>query len=378
MQDFDYELPAAFIAQEPEEQRDASRLMVVRRPGAPTASTRPAGMAAVTTVAAEAPVSAAAFEHRVFADLPDLLRPDDLLVMNDTRVLAARVLARRATGGAVELLFVAPEAGNAAQWRALVRPAKRIRAGEELTVGNDRLRVVAELDGGARRVSFDPGVDVHAWLETHGRMPLPPYIRPDDGEARRGFDRERYQTVYAREPGAVAAPTAGLHFTPGLLDALHQRGIETAFLTLDVGPGTFRPVTAESVEEHVMDAESYRIPEVTADAVNRALREGRRVVAVGTTSVRALEHAAGGGGQGVSEGEPSSLVAIADRADIFIWPGYRFRVVGAMITNLHLPRSTPILLAAAMVGRERLLAAYAEAVDNEYRFYSYGDAMLLQ
>ena len=359
MRDFDYDLPAEFIAQEPEVRRDASRLMVVRRPD-----------------------SAEAFEHRVFADLPDLLMPGDLLVMNDTRVLAARVPARRATGGAVELLFIAPEAGSPVEWRALVRPAKRIRAGEELTVGSDRLRVVAELDGGVRRLAFDPAVDVHAWLETHGRMPLPPYIHPDDGEARRGFDRERYQTVYAREPGAVAAPTAGLHFTPELLDALLGRGIEIAFLTLDVGPGTFRPVTAERVEDHVMDAESYRIPAATTDAVNRALREGRRVVAVGTTSVRALEHAAAAVCHDSSDGElPEELpelAATADRADIFISPGYRFRVVGGMITNLHLPRSTPILLAAAMVGRERLLAAYAEAIDNQYRFYSYGDAMLLQ
>ncbi len=358
MQEFDYELPSEFIAQEPENQRDSSRLMVVRRAGE------------------------AGPEHRVFAELPDLLVPGDLLVMNDTRVLAARVNARRATGGAVELLFVAPEAGNPAEWRALVRPAKRVRAGEELSVGDDRLRVVEELDGGVRRLAFDPTVDVYAWLEKHGAMPLPPYIHPDGGEARRGFDRERYQTVYAREPGAVAAPTAGLHFTPELLEALSGKGVETAFLTLDVGPGTFRPVTVDRVEEHVMDRESYRIPVTTAEAVNRALREGRRVVAVGTTSVRALEHAAGVAGLDGSAGGPPEespgLVAIADRADIFISPGYRFRVVGAMITNLHLPRSTPILLAAAMVGRERLLAAYAEAIDNEYRFYSYGDAMLLQ
>jgi len=360
MQEFDYELPAELIAQEPEGRRDASRLMVVRRPGAPAPG-------------APAP-GAPAFEHRVFADLPDLLAPGDLLVMNDTRVLPARVIARRATGGAVELLFIAPEVGSPGEWRALVRPAKRVRAGEDLSVGSDRLRVVAELDGGVRRLAFAPGVDVHAWLERHGRMPLPPYIHPDDGEARRGFDRERYQTVYAREPGAVAAPTAGLHFTPELLDLLLDKGIETAFLTLDVGPGTFRPVTAERVEDHVMDTEAYRIPAATAEAVNRALREERRVVAVGTTSVRTLEHAAGVAGRDA----PPSLVAVADRADIFISPGYRFRVVGAMITNLHLPRSTPILLAAAMVGRERLLAAYAEAIDNGYRFYSYGDAMLLQ
>jgi len=352
MRDFDYELPAEFIAQEPEKQRDASRLMVVRH---------------------RVDSGHVAPEHRLFAELPGLLRRGDLLVMNDTRVLAARVAAHRSTGGAVELLFVAPEAANRSEWRALVRPAKRVRVGDVLTVGSDRLAVVAELAGGQRRLAFDPSVNVHAWLEEHGRMPLPPYIHPDDGEARRTLDRERYQTVYARVPGAVAAPTAGLHFTPDLLDRLHGAGIETALLTLDVGPGTFRSVTAERVEDHTMDAESYRIPAATADAVNRTLREGRRVVAVGTTSVRALEDAAAG-----TAGALPQLVATADRADIFISPGYRFRVVGAMITNLHLPRSTPILLAAAMVGRERLLAAYAEAIDSGYRFYSYGDAMLLQ
>jgi len=352
MQEFDYELPAELIAQEPAARRDASRLMLVRRQGG-------RGNAAI--------------EHRVFADLPGLLRRGDLLVMNDTRVLAARIAARRASGGAVELLFVAPEPGDPSQWRALVRPAKRVRSGERLAVGDDRLTVVEELDGGERIVQFDGAVDVHSWLEKHGRMPLPPYIHPDDDAQRRGLDRERYQTVYAREPGAVAAPTAGLHFTPQLLEAVHGAGVETAFLTLDVGPGTFRPVTAERVQEHVMDGERYRIPAATAEAVNRALRQSRRVVAVGTTSVRALEHAAGRAAE-----EPLELSATIDDADIFIAPGYRFRVVGAMITNLHLPRSTPILLAAAMVGRERLLGAYAEAIDSRYRFYSYGDAMLLQ
>jgi len=369
MRDFDYELPAELIAQEPEQQRDASRLMVVRRTATMAAATE--------SVATPAPAAVTGFEHRVFSDLPGLLAPGDLLVMNDTRVLAARVIARRTTGGVVELLFVAPEADNPAEWRALVRPAKRVRAGEELTVGSDRLTVVAELDGGQRQLAFHPSVDVYSWLEEHGRMPLPPYIHPDDGAARSALDRERYQTVYAREPGAVAAPTAGLHFTPQLFDELLERGVETAFLTLDVGPGTFRPVTAERVEDHVMDGESYRIPAATAAAVNRALQEGRRVVAVGTTSVRALEHAAARTQDELAEAPPR-LVATSDRADIFISPSYRFLVVGAMITNLHLPRSTPILLAAAMVGRERLLAAYAEAIDNGYRFYSYGDAMLLQ
>ena len=350
MDEFDYELPPGLIAQSPELERDASRLMVLP-PGVDTAATL-------------------APQHNVFADLPELLLPGDLLVMNDTRVLSARVAARRTTGGAVELLFIGP-AGTSNEWRALVRPAKRIKVGEELLVGDDRLVVTAELEDGFRQLGFAAGVDVHRWLDQHGEMPLPPYIHPDDSAGRGDFDRERYQTVYASVPGAVAAPTAGLHFTAELLARLEARGIETAFLTLDVGPGTFRPVSVDIVANHTMDGESYRLPAATADAINRARAEGRRVVAVGTTSVRTLEHAAREAADG------SELSATSDVADLFITPGYRFRVVGAMITNLHLPRSTPILLAAAMVGRERLLAAYAEAIDREYRFYSYGDAMLL-
>lgn len=342
--DFDYDLPPELIAQYPAERRDASRLMHVRR---------------------ETPE----FGHHRFADLPELLQPGDVLVVNDTRVLAARVEARRSTGGAVELLFIAPVPDGSGDWRALVRPAKRVRSGEELRVGSDTVRVVAELEGGERRLAVDSELDVPAWLERRGTMPLPPYIRPEQDQARVALDRDRYQTVYAREPGAVAAPTAGLHFTTALLEQLRQAGIDIRFLTLDVGPGTFRPVAAERIEEHRMDGEAYRIPGATAAAVNEAKRAGRRIVAVGTTAVRALEHAATTG---------PILAESAAIADIYITPGFEFRIVDAMITNLHLPRSTPILLAAAMVGRERLLAAYAEAIERGYRFYSYGDAMLLQ
>jgi S-adenosylmethionine:tRNA ribosyltransferase-isomerase len=334
--------------------------------------------------------SAPTFQHRRFNQLPDLLRAGDLLVMNDTRVLAARVRAHRASGGAVELLFVAPEADDGrgdtpdrVVWRALVRPAKRVRVGDVLDAHGTALQVVSDLEAGQRGIAFPPSTDVPDWLRRHGVMPLPPYIDASDGEARRLFDQDRYQTVYAREPGAVAAPTAGLHFTQALLDDLRARGIKIAFLTLAVGPGTFRPVTATEVGDHTMDGESYCLPAETAAAVNGARSEGRRVIAVGTTSVRALEHAAsiahrhGGGDAGSGAGAPQ-LAATRDSADIFITPGYRFRVVDAMITNLHLPRSTPILLAAAVVGRERLLAAYVEAIEHRYRFYSYGDAMLLQ
>ena len=370
MDAFDYELPGELIAQEPAQRRDASRLMAVSR------ATPDLG-------------------HHEFSQLPRLLRAGDLLVMNDTRVLAARIAARRATGGAVELLFLAPVttasdqdpasttgAGGSAPsvWQALARPAKRVRVGDVLEAGGHELTVTAQHDGGRRELSFPVGTNVSEWLQRHGTMPLPPYIHADQSVARRDFDQERYQTVYAREPGAVAAPTAGLHFTQDLLGQLRDRGVETTFLTLAVGAGTFRPVTAERVEEHRMDAERYRISAATALAVNRARAEGRRVVAVGTTSVRALEHAAGttASGTAATTGGRDALAATTGSADIFITPGYRFRVVDAMITNLHLPRSTPILLAAAMVGRERLLAAYAEAVAHRYRFYSYGDAMLLQ
>jgi len=350
-ENFDYELPRELIAQRPLDARDASRLMIVRG-----------------TAGGEPPTP---FEHRVFRDLPDCLRAGDLLVVNDTRVLAARVAARRATGGAVELLFIGPVDGAGRQWRALVRPARRVRPGDELTVGGTAIRVMAALPGGERCVELPEVTDPLAWLEEHGTMPLPPYIHPEDDAAREAFDRERYQTVYARRPGAVAAPTAGLHFTPELFDRLEANDIEVATLTLEVGPGTFRPVATDEIEEHEMDGERYRMPRATVATVAAAVAAGRRVVAVGTTVVRTLEHAATAGAFAAEAAD------VEDVADLYITPGYEFRIVNAMITNLHLPRSTPILMAAALVGRERLLAAYAAAVERRYRFYSYGDAMFL-
>ena len=354
VEELDYDLPSELIAQAPAERRDGSRLLVARGHGEPL------------------------LEHRAFHELPDLLHPGDLLVLNDVRVLPARVMARRESGGQVEILLLRPVDDAGRRWRALARPARRVQSGSRLALesaggheaSSEKLgvEVVETLERGERVLQFPAGVSVTDWLERHGAMPLPPYVHAEAEAARRQLDRERYQTVYAASPGAVAAPTAGLHFTDDLLARLRQRGVETAFLTLHVGPGTFRPVTSERVEEHVMDSEAYVIPEDTAEAVGRARTEHRRVVCVGTTAVRTLEHSASLYGR---------VVPGAGVADLFVTPGYRFAVVDAMITNFHLPRSTPILLVAALLGKERLMAAYQDAVARGYRFYSYGDAMLV-
>jgi S-adenosylmethionine:tRNA ribosyltransferase-isomerase len=289
--------------------------------------------------------------------------------VNDARVLPARLHVTRATGGQVELLVIAPLPGHTHRWRTLARPARRVREADVLDLaGQVELRVASRGPGGERVIDFPADSDVVTTLERYGQMPLPHYIHPEADAERASLDRERYQTVYASTPGAVAAPTAGLHFTRELLERLRRQGVKIAPVTLHVGPGTFRPVTAERVEEHRMDGELYVVPEPTAAAVNAARLEGRRVIAVGTTATRTLEHAAAADG---------SVRPGAGEADLFITPGYRFRVIDGMITNFHLPRSTPILLVAALLGREHLLAAYREAVDRQYRFYSYGDAMLV-
>ena len=329
--DFDYDLPPEAIAQHPGE-RGESRLLVLGR----------------TT------------GERRFAELPDLLDPGDLLVVNDTRVIPARLRARRATGGRVEILLVERE--ESASWWCLLRPGRRLPPGAPLAVEGGPSARVEERADGRFRLTFEQPIE--PLLKEIGETPLPPYIdRPVEPR-----DRERYQTVYAARPGAVAAPTAGLHFTPALLAALERRGIRHASLTLHVGPGTFRPVKAENPEEHVMDSERFEIPEVTAEAVAATRRNGRRVVAVGTTVVRSLETAA------TSDG----LVAGgAGRTGLYIRPGYGFRVVDRLITNFHLPRSTLLMLVCAFAGRNRVLDAYRQAVGSGFRFYSYGDAMLV-
>jgi S-adenosylmethionine:tRNA ribosyltransferase-isomerase len=333
--DFDYPLPAGAIAQRPLP-RGAGRLLALDREGPE--------------------------RHRRVRDLPALLRAGDLLVVNDTRVIPARLFARRPGGGALELLLV--ERLAAAEWEALARPAAKAREGTVLELEPGlTAEVVGRGGAGRRRLRFSAPIEPH--LERLGHVPLPPYIRRADEAA----DRERYQTVYARRPGAVAAPTAGLHLSAELLAALAAAGIERTEITLHVGPGTFKPVTAERPAEHRMERERYEIGEEAAAAVQRARAAGRRVVAVGTTVVRALETAAAASGE-VAPG--------AGVTELFITPGFRFRVVDVLLTNFHLPRSTLLMLVAAFAGRERVLAAYAEAVAAGYRFYSYGDAMLAE
>jgi S-adenosylmethionine:tRNA ribosyltransferase-isomerase len=340
--EFDYPLPPASIAQEAIEPRDAARLMrLPRTEGTPT-------------------------DH-VFRDLPRLLRPGDLLVVNRSRVFPARLLGRRNGGGAAEV-FLLREVGDE-RWEALVRPGRRLRPGAVISIDGGLSAVVetAAVGTEGRRVVHlrAEGGPLEAALERAGHVPLPPYIRRPD----RPDDRARYQTVYARENGSVAAPTAGLHFTPSLLDALRAAGLGVAELVLHVGPGTFRPVTAAEVEDHRLEPEPYLIPAETAEAIAAARTRGGRVVAVGTTVVRALEAAAG---------DEGTVSAGAGETALVVRPGFTFRIVDALITNFHLPRSSLLLLVAAFAGRERVLDAYEEAVRRGYRFYSYGDAMLLE
>lgn len=354
LSDYDFDLPPERIARHPAPERDASRLFVLHRDGRPD-------------------------EHTRFAALPGLLRPGDLLILNDTRVLPARLRGRRAdTGGAVELLLLRPES-DGQRWQALVRPGRRLRPGVVVDVGTPpdtaRVSIDAVAEDGARIVAFAPDADVAAFLERQGEMPLPPYMEREATPE----DRIRYQTVYARAPGAVAAPTAGLHLTTGLLAALNEHGVAHATVTLHVGPGTFRPVTSPDPREHRMDAEWYEVPESTARAFAACRAAGGRIVACGTTVVRTLESAAGGGFGGSAGGveRVATLAAGPGWTRAFLYPPYGFRAVDALVTNFHLPRSTLLMLVAALAGRERILAAYTEAVARGYRFYSYGDAMLI-
>lgn len=339
--DFDYELPDELVAQAPAPRRADARLLHVPALGPPV--------------------------HRAFRDLPGLLREGDLLVLNETRVVPARLRTRRATGAEVEV-FVVRRAG--ARWQVLLRPARRVRVGEVLVGGEGafRLRVTA-LDAGSASVELldAPGADVPGGdvLEAFGETPLPPYIRRAPTED----DRERYQTVFARVPGAVAAPTAGLHFDDAMLAACGARGAEIARLVLHVGPGTFRPLPKGDLDAHALDAEPYEVPPAVAAAIGRVRAEGGRIVAVGTTVVRALESWALAG---------SPAEGVAGETRLFVKPPFAFRAVDALVTNFHLPRSSLLCLVSAFAGRERLLAAYREAVRERYRFYSYGDATFLE
>ncbi len=369
--DFDYELPGERIAREPPADRAGARLLHLDR-------------------------SQSSLTDGWFRDFPERLRAGDLLVINNTRVLAARLFGRRAGLGAqpvsprnpaardflrgkVEVLLTrpvaAPEAAGAAapqslEWEALVRPGRKIAVGERLLLG-EHGELEAEVTGrgefGERRLRFSPVPDFAGLLERLGHVPLPPYLgRPDRPE-----DRSRYQTVYARESGSVAAPTAGLHFTPEILAAIARRGVEIAEITLHVGLGTFQPVHTEVVEEHQMHRERYHLSQAAAGQINRARSSGRRIVAVGTTTVRTLESAARLAGD-------APLPAGGGEADLFIYPGFQFRVIGALLTNFHLPKSTLLMLVSAFAGRDRVLGAYAHAVREGYRFYSYGDCMFVE
>ena len=335
--DFLYDLPEELIAQTPAERRDASRLLVLDK-------------------------TTGAIEHRRFYDLPRYLRPGDCLVLNDSRVIPARLFGVRPTGGAAEVVLLRDLGGG--RWECLTRPGRKMRPGTVVTFGGGELTgTVEDVEADGNRVirfAYD-GIFLEI-LERLGHMPLPPYIKAQLD------DPERYQTVYAREPGSAAAPTAGLHFTNGLLDDIRAMGVDVRFVTLHVGLGTFRPVKAENIEDHEMHSEYCVVPPDTAEAVTRAKREGRRVVAVGTTSCRTLESFAKPDGTM----EPS-----AGWTDIFIYPGYRFRCVDALVTNFHLPGSTLVMLVSALAGRENILRAYNTAVEERYRFFSFGDAMFI-
>jgi S-adenosylmethionine:tRNA ribosyltransferase-isomerase len=337
--DYDYELPPGAIARYPLPQRDESRLLVIRR-------------------------QEPDFGHLRFRDLPSLLSPGDALVLNETRVLPARLLGRKPTGAPAEILLIRPR-GEDMVWEALVRPGGKLKPGRVVEVGPDlRVEILDSTADGGRLVRLDTELPLAEILRRFGRVPLPPYLERDDEP----LDRERYQTVYARTPGSVAAPTAGLHLTPAVLEALEGMGVERVDLTLHVGVGTFRPLEVEDPADHRMEPEWYRVSEDAARTLNRVREAGGAIWAVGTTVVRTLETVTDPRGQ-VVPGEGTT--------NLFIRPPYRFRAVDRLVTNFHLPRSTLLMLVAAFAGYHRTLAAYAEAIREGYRFYSYGDAMVI-
>jgi S-adenosylmethionine:tRNA ribosyltransferase-isomerase len=362
--DFDFDLPEELIAQEPAADRAGARMLALdRRTGA--------------------------WRDRVFRDLPSMLRPGDLLVLNDSRVIPARLFAHRAglhtqanhhSTGLVQVLLA--EQLSEWEWKALVRPGRKVMVGETLefaaransghtgapgdfAVGDLRASVIGQGEFGERTLRFEPVPDFFGVVERLGHMPLPPYIHREDSAG----DRERYQTVYARERGSVAAPTAGLHFTPEILAEIRERGVKITSVTLHVGLGTFKPVRVEQVEDVRLHAERYTISAETAEALNAARREGKRILAAGTTTVRTLEHCAL---------EGTEFTAHSGLTSIFISPGFEFRVVGALLTNFHLPQSTLLMLVSAFAGRDRVRAAYRHAMEAEYRFFSYGDCMFVE
>lgn len=336
LKDFDYNLPPGAIARYPAERREDSRLLALPLAGGP-------------------------FRHLGIRDLPGELRAGDLLVLNDTRVVPWRLFGRRPSGGKVEILLVRQEVEGT--YRAMVSANRPLPEGERILLAGGREATLGP-PGAERSLRFSNPDTLTSWIEREGELPIPPYLN----RRAEPLDRERYQTLFARAPGAIAAPTAGLHFGERLIEELEAAGVGMAFVTLHVGPGTFRPVKTDDIENHEMDSESYILPEETAERIEAARKNGGRIVAVGTTVVRVLETAAK---------ESSPLRAAAGDTRLFIRPGHTFRAIDGLLTNFHLPRSTLLMLVAAFAGRDRILEAYGEACDKNYRFYSYGDAMLI-
>ncbi|NLD10929.1 tRNA preQ1(34) S-adenosylmethionine ribosyltransferase-isomerase QueA [Aminicella lysinilytica] len=346
IEDFDYDLPKELIAQTPAEQRDSCRLMVLNRENG-------------------------TIEHRHFHDILEYLKPTDCLVMNDSRVIPARLYGvKDGTGAHVEFLLSKRIDGD--EWESLVRPGRRLKPGDSVTFGDGKLTadVIGYGSDGTRKVKFNYDGIFMERLEELGKMPLPPYIERESNDE----DKDMYQTVYAREDGSVAAPTAGLHFTDQLLEEAEAKGVKLAYVTLHVGIGTFRPVKCENIEEHHMHFEEYFINEETADMINDTIKAGGRIVSVGTTSTRTLESAA------YKDEDSGHYLVKAGHGNtgIFIYPGYEYKIIDALITNFHLPKSTLIMLISALYDREKILEAYKVAVDEKYRFFSYGDAMLIE
>ena len=363
IEELDYTLPSELIAQRPLDQRDASRMLLLNR-------------------------VSGGFEDRLFAELPSLLRGDELLVYNNARVIPARLSGKRKgmhsqapsrttqkghLQGRVEVFLAKKLEPNT--WEALVRPGRKLPVGERIAFGEGELEgeIIGRGELGLRTIRFTAphGGDVDRLLESLGHVPLPPYIEREDEIA----DRGRYQTIFAKQPGAIAAPTAGLHFTPEILAKIHERGVETCAVTLDVGLGTFQPIHAEDLKDHVMHAERYEIPQSVAEKISVARTQGRKILAVGTTVVRTLEDAAL---RATQDGSTSLVAAGGGDARLFITPGFSFRMVDALLTNFHLPRSTLLALVCAFAGRENVLNAYRHAVEAKFRFYSYGDCMLIR
>ena len=335
--DFNFELPEELIAQTPLERRDSSRLLTLDK-------------------------NTGAVGHHHFYDLPDFMRPGDCLVLNDSRVLPARLIGHRPTGGTCEVLLLVDRGEGC--WECLVRPGKKLRTGAQIIFGQGQLTatIERELEDGKRLVQFHyQGIFLEI-LEELGKMPLPPYIKAELE------NQERYQTVYSKVVGSAAAPTAGLHFTPELLDNIQEMGVKVCYVTLHVGLGTFRPVKAEDIRDHEMHSEFCMISQETADIINETKRNGGRVICVGTTSCRTIESFAA---------EDGTMTQRSGWTNIFIYPGYRFKVLDALVTNFHLPQSTLIMLVSALAGREHVLNAYQEAVKEKYRFFSFGDAMFI-